>query len=56
VNSIDILNMEGKKESISLKKIDEKDIEINTQKLKSGMYLLRINSNKGIVTKKFIKE
>jgi len=56
VKSIEILNMVGKMESISLKSEEGKDIEINTQKLKSGMYMLRIAYDDGIVTKKFVKE
>jgi aminopeptidase N len=56
VNSIEILDMDGKKESVSLKNEDDKSVEINTQKLKPGMYLLRIVYNDGIVTRKFIKE
>jgi hypothetical protein len=56
VNSIEILNMDGKKESVSLKNEEDNSVEINTQKLKPGMYLLRIVYNDGIVTRKFIKE
>jgi aminopeptidase N len=56
INSIAILNMDGKQELTRLKKEDETGIEINTEKLKPGMYLLRITYKDGIVTKKFIKE
>jgi hypothetical protein len=56
VNSFDILNLDGKKESISLKKEEETGIEINIQNLKPGMYLLRIVYNEGIITRKFAKE
>jgi hypothetical protein len=56
VNSIDILNMEGKQQSISLKKEEETVIGINIQNFKPGLYLLRIVYNDGIVTRKFIKE
>jgi len=56
VNSIDIVNMEGKKESILMNKQEGTRIEINTKRLQSGMYLLRLVYPEGIVTKKFIKE
>lgn len=56
INSLEILSMDGKKESIRIKKDEKTDIEINIQTLKSGLYLLRIAYKDGIVTKKFIKE
>jgi aminopeptidase N len=56
VNSIDILNLDGNKESISLKKKEETGIEINIQNLNPGLYLLRIVYNEGIITRKFVKE
>jgi hypothetical protein len=55
-NSLEILNLDGKKESISLKKDEETGIEINIQNLKPGMYLLRIVYDEGIITRKFVKE
>ena len=55
VNSIDILSIDGKKETISLRKQEGTSIEINTQNLQSGMYILRIVSDEGIVTRKFVK-
>ena len=54
IRSLQILNMEGKLESIKLKKEIETTIEVNTQNLKPGMYLLRIDYAVGIVTRKFI--
>jgi len=56
INSLEILNMDGKQESLTLNKNEKTDIEINIQKLKSGIYLLRIDYKDGIVTMKFIKE
>ena len=56
VNSLEILNLDGKKESIRVKKEEETGIEIDIQKLKSGMYLLRIDCNEGIVARKFLKK
>jgi hypothetical protein len=56
INSLVILCMDGKQESISLKKEDETGIEINTENLKSGMYMIRIAFKDGIVTRMFIKE
>jgi hypothetical protein len=56
VNSIDIVNIAGKKESIFLKKQEGTRIEINTQKLQPGMYILRIVSDAGVVTRKFVKQ
>jgi hypothetical protein len=46
--------MEGKQQSFRLKEEEETSIEIDTQKLKPGMYLLRIGYTEGIVTRKFI--
>ena len=56
VNSLEILNMNGEIVSMNYENIKGPDIEINTQKLTTGMYLLRIESNAGIVTRKFVKE
>jgi len=56
INSLEILTMDGKQESLSLNKDEQTDIEINIQKLKSGIYLLRIAYKDGIVTTKFIKD
>lgn len=56
VISIDIMSIDGRKEAISLRKQEEKGLEINTQTLKSGIYILRIVYPEGIVTKKFIKK
>jgi sugar lactone lactonase YvrE/photosystem II stability/assembly factor-like uncharacterized protein len=55
VKAIEILNTVGKMESISLKSLAGTDVEINTQNLKPGIYLLRIDSDAGIVSGKFIK-
>ena len=59
INSLEIFSLDGKKESINLN--NDKDgktdgLEINIQKLKSGMYLLRIAYQDGTVTRKFIKK
>jgi len=56
INSLEILNLNGKKESIILINEKETDIEINIQNLKPGMYLLRIVYDEGIITRKFVKE
>jgi gluconolactonase len=56
INSIEILNLDGRTEFISSKKTEESGIEINIQNLKPGMYLLRIVYNEGIITRKFVKE
>ncbi len=56
VNSLEILNMDGKKESIRLNNEKESGFDINTEKLKSGIYLLKIVYKDGTVTKKFVKE
>ena len=56
INSLEIFNMEGKQESLNLIKDEKTDIKLNIQKLKSGIYLLRIAYKDGIVTTKFIKE
>jgi gluconolactonase len=57
INSIEILNLDGKTESISSKKEEVTGTEINIQNLKPGMYLLRIvYNNEGMITRKFIKE
>jgi hypothetical protein len=52
--SLEILNMEGKRQSVQLKKEIESLVVINTQHLKPGMYILRIAFDKGVVTRKFI--
>jgi hypothetical protein len=54
INSLVILDMAGKHQSVQMKKEDETSIEINTEKLKSGVYLLRIAYKESIVTRKFI--
>jgi len=54
IKKLEILNMEGKQESIRLKNELETSFEINTQNLKSGVYLLRIEYKEEIVTRKFI--
>jgi len=54
INALEILNMEGKRESLQLKNESENFCEINTQLLSSGMYLLRISYNEGVVIRKFI--
>ena len=54
--SIEILDTVGKMESISLKSQSGTDIEIDTQKLKPGVYMLRVVDSEGIVSGKFIKK
>lgn len=54
INSIEILDIKGKQQSIRLKGENQASFSLNTQKLKSGIYLLRIAYNEGIVTRKFI--
>jgi hypothetical protein len=56
VNSLEILNMDGKKESIRLNKEDKSGVDINIQNLKSGIYLLKIAYKDETVTKKFVKK
>ena len=56
INSIEILNMDGKQESISIKKDEKTDIEINIRELNSGIHLLRMCYKDGIVIRKFIKD
>ena len=56
VNSIDILSMDGKKEAISLGKQDDTVFELNTQKLSSGIFLLRIVYPDGVITRKIVKK
>jgi gluconolactonase len=56
ISSIEVMNMAGKKESILLKKEEGSEIEINTQALKPGMYLLKIYFSQGLVTRKFVKK
>jgi len=55
INSIDILNPDGKKEAVRMNKEAETSIDLNIQKLNPGMYLLRLISNEGIITRKFVK-
>ena len=55
-SSVEILNMAGKKQSIPLKKEDGSGIEISTQALKPGMYLVNIYYSQGVVSRKFVKE
>lgn len=54
INSLEIMNMEGKQELVQLKNEGENFCEINTQELSPGMYLLRISYNAGMVIRKFI--
>jgi gluconolactonase len=56
VISVEILDMTGRKNSFSLNKVYDSAIEVNTQNLKPGMYLLKINAAQGSVTRKFLKE
>jgi aminopeptidase N len=54
INSLAILDMAGKQQSVRLKKEDETSIELITRNFKPGMYLLRIVYKEGVVTRKFI--
>jgi len=54
INSIEILAMDGKAETIQLKTQDDSHLEIDIQHLDAGMYLLRIGYQDGIVTRKFL--
>ena len=54
INSIEIIDMNGKQHPVRLKKEDETSFSVNTQKLKSGMYFLHIAYKEGVVTRKFI--
>ena len=56
LNSIDLLTIEGKKQEIQLDKKNGNDFVLNTQRLKSGIYLLYINYTGGILTRKFVKK
>ncbi len=54
ISSLEILSMDGKSKIISSKKGEDFNLKINTQNLKTGMYLLRIGYKEGIVTRKFV--
>jgi sugar lactone lactonase YvrE len=56
VRSFEILSMDGKTESVSLINKVGKDVEINTQNLKPGIYILRVVIAEGVVSEKFIKK
>lgn len=56
VNSIEILDLEGGKNSFRVIKVNDSGIEINTKNLKPGMYLIKINAAQGSLTRKFLKE
>ena len=54
INSVEILGMDGKSETVNLKSEGDTDLEINVQQLKPAMYLLRIGYKEGIVIRKFV--
>jgi len=54
ISSLEILSMDGKSKKINSKKGEDFNLKINTQNLKTGMYLLRIGYKEGIVTRKFV--
>lgn len=54
LNSFTIMDMAGKQQIVRLKGENQTSFSVNTQQLKSGMYLLRISYEEGIVTRKFI--
>ena len=54
VKSVEVLSMEGKPEWVIMKKEGDIRIEIGTQNLKPGMYLLRIQYAEGMVCRKFM--
>jgi gluconolactonase len=56
VKSVKIINMDGQMESITYVIKKDSGIEINTQKLTPGMYLLGIEINGNMLTRKFLKE
>jgi aminopeptidase N len=51
---LDIMTLDGKTEPVILTKQGSEQMEIDTRNLKPGMYLLRIKSKEGTVTRKFI--
>ena len=54
IQVLQILNLEGKSEITTLTKQDNTFIELNTEKLQPGMYILKIGTSDWIETKKFI--
>jgi len=56
INSIEVMNMDGKKVSVRITGQDENGIRINIQNLKSGMYLLRIGYDARFAASKFVKK
>ncbi|KIX20268.1 hypothetical protein SY27_14145 [Flavobacterium sp. 316] len=56
INSITISDLNGRTiENIKYNNMDLANFEINTSNLNSGIYILRIDSQEGIATKKIIK-
>jgi len=54
LNKIEILTLEGKKESCQVTANEKYQAEISIKHLKPGMYLLRISYKEGVVTRKFM--
>lgn len=52
INAIKIFNVEGK----IIKHVTEKNTRINVYDLPKGLYVLQIQTNKGLAVKRFIKE
>ena len=53
-SDIDILNIEG--QIIKRFKIKDKKTDIDISDFSSGVYIIRAKTDKGIVTKRFLKE
>ena len=54
INSIEVYNSLGKKVYLTNVKATEKTLDINT--LSKGVYIIEINTDKGYVRKKLIKD
>jgi len=56
IETVAVFSLDGKQLDLASSQISTKRVDINTQNLVPGIYVVRVQTEKGITTKKFIKQ
>ncbi len=56
IETVAVFSLDGKQLDLASSQISTKRVDLNTQNLVPGIYVVRVQTEKGIATKKFIKQ